>query len=528
MLLSGAAEQFRIVGLFGFGDHDRLRRGDLRGVRPRDRAARVRRRASVDAVYVQRDPGVPTAVLRQRIETAVGPGFVVAHTGGGDPRASGRPVRQFLGFFTDALLGLRGHRRGGRRLHHLQHVHDPRRPAHPRARVAPGDGRDGGPGRAFRGASKPSSWVWWRRRSGCSRASALGVGLLDLLRALGLELPATSTVVLGRTVVVSLVVGVVVTVVAAAMPAIRAARVPPVAAIADVPPRAPVGGFARRVVAGAGRARGLDPAIAAYGLARAATSPGIFEQVQVVALGAFAVLVGVVLVLPAVVRPAVRDRSARRCAASARRARWRARNAMRNPRRTAITASALVIGLALVGLTATFGASARASVGRETGVGPARRLRGEDRRLRRASPPRWRHGCATSRVSTTVVPMRFADARGRRRHEDGRQHRPGDPGQVVDLGFVRGGAERPRRRRCAHRRRARPSPRCRRRRPAARCSSRAGQLPLTVRGDLPAPELHRPVRPVGAAVRRAGDASTRHLRRVRPRTRWCCVRTRGR
>ncbi len=40
-------------------------------------------------------------------------------------------------------------------------------------------------------------------------------------------------------------------------------------------------------------------------------------------------------------------------------------NAMRNPRRTAITASALVIGLALVGLTATFGASAH-------GVGGAR------------------------------------------------------------------------------------------------------------------------------------------------------------
>jgi putative ABC transport system permease protein len=42
---------------------------------------------------------------------------------------------------------------------------------------------------------------------------------------------------------------------------------------------------------------------------------------------------------------------------------------MRNPRRTAITAAALVIGLALVGLTATFGASARASVGEETTAG---------------------------------------------------------------------------------------------------------------------------------------------------------------
>ena len=42
---------------------------------------------------------------------------------------------------------------------------------------------------------------------------------------------------------------------------------------------------------------------------------------------------------------------------------------MRNPRRTAVTASALVIGLALVGLTATFGASAKASVRKDTASG---------------------------------------------------------------------------------------------------------------------------------------------------------------
>jgi putative ABC transport system permease protein len=42
---------------------------------------------------------------------------------------------------------------------------------------------------------------------------------------------------------------------------------------------------------------------------------------------------------------------------------------MRNPRRTAVTASALVIGVALVGLTATFGASAKASVRRDTASG---------------------------------------------------------------------------------------------------------------------------------------------------------------
>ena len=109
-------------------------------------------------------------------------------------------------------------------------------------------------------------------------------------------------------------------------------------------------------------------ALLAYGLARARDVSGILDQVQVVAFGAFAVLVGVVLLLPAVVRPAVRAIGAplRRFGPPGSLARA---NAMRNPRRTAITASALVIGLALVGLTATFGASARASVGQSTGAG---------------------------------------------------------------------------------------------------------------------------------------------------------------
>ena len=41
-------------------------------------------------------------------------------------------------------------------------------------------------------------------------------------------------------------------------------------------------------------------------------------------------------------------------------------NSIRNPRRTAATASALVIGLALVTLVAIFGASTKASVARQS------------------------------------------------------------------------------------------------------------------------------------------------------------------
>ncbi len=59
LLLRGPAQQFRIVGLFGFGDTHRLRERHVRRVRPRrPRNASSRPTASLDRVYVQRDPGV--------------------------------------------------------------------------------------------------------------------------------------------------------------------------------------------------------------------------------------------------------------------------------------------------------------------------------------------------------------------------------------------------------------------------------------------------------------------------------------
>jgi putative ABC transport system permease protein len=111
---------------------------------------------------------------------------------------------------------------------------------------------------------------------------------------------------------------------------------------------------------------------------------------------------------------------------------------MRNPRRTAITASALVIGLALVGLTATFGASARASVGRDTAAG----LRADyvvkadgfagfsklvARRLRQLP------------VVEQAVPMRFTDGAVNGDIKTVGSMDPGVLSRVVDLDFSSGG-----------------------------------------------------------------------------------------
>jgi putative ABC transport system permease protein len=163
------------------------------------------------------------------------------------------------------------------------------------------------------------------------------------------------------------------------------------------------------------------------------------DQVQVVALGAFGVLVGVVMILPAVARPAVRIIGAPLPRFGPPGALARA-NAMRNPRRTAVTASALVIGLALVGLTATFGASARASVARDTGAG----LRADY--VVKADGFSGFSTDVAERLRglpgvTTVAPIRFSDGAVGGNVKTVGAMDSATLGQVVDLDFASGGPD---------------------------------------------------------------------------------------
>ncbi len=265
----------------------------------------------------------------------------------------------------------------------------------------------------------------------------LGIGLLALLRGIGLDLPDTSTVLLGRTIVVSVLVGVVVTVAAAVLPAVRAARVPPIAAINGIRPR--LRGDLRRRLVGGTIVTVLGAAVLAYGVDRADHTRGLVDQAQVVALGAFVVLVGVVILLATVARPLAR-------VIGRPLVRWQGvtgslarANAMRDPRRTAITASALVIGLALVGLTATFGASARASVREDTGRGLVADYVVRSEGLAGFSTEVAERMAALPELSA-VVPLRFNSARVDGKVETVGAADPAHIDDVIDLDYVSGGA----------------------------------------------------------------------------------------
>ncbi|HZA83292.1 MAG TPA: FtsX-like permease family protein, partial [Actinomycetes bacterium] len=158
-----------------------------------------------------------------------------------------------------------------------------------------------------------------------------------------------------RTVIVSLVVGLVVTVLAALMPALKATRVPPVAALQPETAFAPTGFRRRRIVLG------VLVTLVGVGLLLAGLFRAEGNRLVNVASGAVVVFFGVAILSPLIARPLARvigwpfTRAFRLPGALAR------QNAMRNPRRTASTAAALMIGLALVSFVSIFAASIKAS-----------------------------------------------------------------------------------------------------------------------------------------------------------------------
>ncbi|MFN2451368.1 MAG: ABC transporter permease [Candidatus Dormibacteria bacterium] len=195
---------------------------------------------------------------------------------------------------------------------------------------------------------------------GCAAGILLAQGLNALLRAVGVDLPSDGLVVRPRTVLIGTVLGTAVTVVSAILPARRATRVSPVAAMRDAIPEAqPVTG--RRVAVGA--------VVLTAGLALIAL--GLFgsgsNRLLELGVGVLLAFVGVAILAPLIVRPlagAIGWPAARLRGVPGRLAR---ENAQRSPRRTASTAAALMVGLALVSGISVLSASFRASLADQVG-----------------------------------------------------------------------------------------------------------------------------------------------------------------
>lgn len=199
-------------------------------------------------------------------------------------------------------------------------------------------------------------------------ASVLGIAVGFVIAALltagmaviGFDLPSTAASLAPRTIIVALAVGIGVTLAAAILPAVRAARIPPVAALQDVDVRLRMSDRKRTIFGTIMLVVGVGLIIA--GLFGDVIDLGPLNELTAVGIGALVVFLAVSLLSSLVVPSLARfigwplpkiDNLTGTLAVG---------NAVRKPRRTATTASALMIGLALVAFFLILGDSIKGSV----------------------------------------------------------------------------------------------------------------------------------------------------------------------
>ena len=190
----------------------------------------------------------------------------------------------------------------------------------------------------------------------------LGLGLAKVLNrlfiAVGIDLPQGNTIFAARTIIVSLVVGTLITLIASVRPARRATRVPPIAAVREgsvlpVSRWAKYGPVTSLAV--------LAVAVALVSVGGLASGIATAPRLLALGLGVLLLFFGVSMNAAKIVRPlaAVLGAPAQTIGGAA--GVLARDNATRNPARTASTASALMIGLALVTFVALFGQGLRSS-----------------------------------------------------------------------------------------------------------------------------------------------------------------------
>ena len=299
-------------------------------------------------VSIVGDEGTTPEGLRDDVAALRGRRLQGEHRAGA-PGRGGRAVEHRARIHQHLPAGLRVHRTVRGHLHHPQHLLDACRAAHPGAGPAAGDRCQQAPDHVVRcGGGVPAGLLGGVL--GIVLGIGVALGLRQLLGIFGAELPEGNLVLEPRTIVLGMAVGVIVTVVAAWFPARRASQVPPVAAMRD-DVALPAKGLRVRAVLG-----GVLAGLGAVALLVAVLSEDLPRRLTVAGLGAFALLLGVIILAPvfsrglvgAVGAPVARLGSVGTLAV---------RNAQRDRRRTAATATAILVGLALVTAIGVLGAS---------------------------------------------------------------------------------------------------------------------------------------------------------------------------
>jgi putative ABC transport system permease protein len=349
MIFRGPTEEFTVVGITGFGEADNLAGATL-AIFDVNTAQRVFGKIGrFDSIEAKAAEGTSDLTLRDRVAAVVPAGLeVVTSQQVADEAADG--VKQALGFFSTALLVFAGISLfvGGFIILNTFSILVAQRTRELALLRALGASR-----RQIRWSVVAEAFLVGLFASvvGLGLGVLVAIGLQSLLKAFGIDLPASGVVVLPRTVIASLIVGVGVTVVSSISPSRRASKIPPMAALRGAGVEQ-VGSLRGRSIVGA-----VVTALGGAALVSGLAGGGI----ELVGLGAALVFVGVALLGPLVARPMARVIGWPSPHISGFAGVLGRQNAMRNPRRTAATAAALTVGLGLVACVSVLAASIKAS-----------------------------------------------------------------------------------------------------------------------------------------------------------------------
>lgn len=267
---------------------------------------------------------------------------------------------------------------------------------------------------------------------GLAGGIGIAAGLQALFPAIGFPFPQGDLVISGLSMLLPLAVGIVVCLGSALLPAVRAGRTAPLAALRET------------AVDGAGASRGraiVGAALAVLAVGATLTGVLVSPSLWLAGLGAVLALAAFVVLGPVASSAAVRALGAPLDKLRGVTGGLARRNALRSPKRTAATASALMIGVAVVSLFTVFGASLKATMDQTV----SRSFAGDVA----VSTPSF--GAGGSGLSPELAPaiarqpaVRYAVGLGRGVAEvdgKGRALTVTDPvtlGKVFDLGEVRG------------------------------------------------------------------------------------------
>ncbi|WP_419911505.1 ABC transporter permease [Candidatus Poriferisodalis sp.] len=192
---------------------------------------------------------------------------------------------------------------------------------------------------------------------GIAVGMAVSLIMRAAIRASGFGLPSGPLVLRPRTVVLAVVIGLGVTMTASIVPALRARRITPIAALSQ-DHRIERSGWRRRVAVG-GAVTAAGVVCLALGMAGVGSTAAVLA---LTGIGALVTFVGLNVASPAIARPVVRVLGRPIEAVFGMPGKLARENAARNPRRTASTAGALMIGVTLMATTSVVGASVSSTI----------------------------------------------------------------------------------------------------------------------------------------------------------------------